>query len=134
GHVIPSLIRKFYEAKAKGDKVQVWGDGTAARDFLYSKDMARALVFAMQQCSGPINVASGIKTYIRQVVETLASYFEMGDKVEWQPQMPNGRTYYEVDLTRLKSLGFVPQYSIQSGLKETLDWFVESYEQNLVRV
>jgi GDP-L-fucose synthase len=133
GHVIPSLICKFYEAQKQGTDVVIWGDGTSARDFLYSKDMARALVLAMNHFSGPINIASGRKCMIRDVVDILTKYFGMEGKVKWDTKMPNGRKFYEVDLTHLRRIGFTPEYSIESGLLETLDWFSSIYEQNLVR-
>jgi len=133
GHVIPSLIRKFYEAKRDGLRVSIWGDGTAARDFLYSKDLARALVLIMQKYSGCINVASGKKVMIKDVIEVLSDYFDMQNKVEWDAKMPNGRKFYEVDLTRLKSIGFEPMYSCKEGLLETLNWFNLNYEKKLIR-
>lgn len=133
GHVIPSLIRKFCDAKKEGSSVTIWGDGSAARDFLYSKDMAKALVLIMQKQTGMINVASGRKTLIKEVVAHLTDYFDMQGKVLWNAKMPNGRDFYEVDLTKIKALGFQPRYSIEEALTETLDWFTENYEQQLVR-
>ncbi len=133
GHVIPSLIRKFYEAQKNDANVTIWGDGTAARDFLYSKDMARALILIMNNFSGPINVASGEKQMLRNVVELLCQYFNMHNKVQWDTTMPNGRRYYEIDLTRLKSIGFQPIYTMEQGLIETLEWFSSVYEQNAIR-
>lgn len=133
GHVIPSLIRKFYEAKKNGTNVNIWGDGSAARDFLYSKDMARALVLIMNMHTGPINVASGEKIMIKEVVEYLSEYFGMQGSVEWDHRMPNGRKFYEVDLSRLRSIGFEPAFSSKEGLAETLNWFVSTYEKNLIR-
>lgn len=133
GHVIPSLIRKFYEAKKNNSDVVIWGDGTAARDFLYSKDMARALIFVMNKLTGPINIASGIKTMIKEVVFHLANYFDMTEKVKWDSNMPNGRKFYEIDISKMKSIGFDPIYTMQMGLIETLDWFSLKYEQKLIR-
>ncbi len=133
GHVIPSLIRKFYEANKQGTDVNIWGDGTAARDFLYSKDMADALILIMNQFSGSINVASGKKSMILDVVNILADYFNMHQKIHWDPKKPNGRAFHQLDLTRLQSLGFKPTYSLQEGLLETLQWFDSIYEQNLIR-
>ena len=133
GHVIPSLIHKFYKAKKQGSDVVIWGDGTAARDFLYSKDMARALILIMNHFSGPINVASGKKSMILNVVEILMDYFDMRGQLHWDTRMPNGRQFYQVDLARLQSIGFEPLYSLQEGLLETLEWFSSIYEQNLIR-
>jgi GDP-L-fucose synthase len=133
GHVIPSLIRKFYEAQKANSEVVIWGDGSAARDFLYTKDMARALVLVMNKHSGPINIASGAKTMIKDVVSFLSDYFDMEDRTRWDTTMPNGRQFYEIDLYNLKSIGFSPMYTIQSGLQETLEWFGLKYEEKLIR-
>lgn len=133
GHVIPSLIRKFYEAKKNNTEVVIWGDGSAARDFLYSKDMARALILIMNKYHGAINVASGAKTEIKDLVAFLTDYFEMQGKVRWDSQMPNGRKFCEINLSNLKSLGFNSHYTTETGLRETLDWFVSQYEQKLIR-
>ncbi len=134
GHVIPSLICKFYEAKKNNTDVVIWGDGTAARDFLYSRDMARALVLIMTRFSGAINIASGKKCNIREVVDLLTDYFDMSGKVQWNTQMPNGRKFYELDLAKQRNIGFEPLYSFKEGLVETLEWFSNTYEQNLVRM
>lgn len=133
GHVIPSLIRKFYEAKKSSSEVVIWGDGTAARDFLYSKDMARALVLIMNEFQGPINVASGVKTPIKTLVDFLTDYYQMQGNVKWDTQMPNGRNFCEINLSHLKTLGFNPHYTMETGLRETLEWFSSQYEQNLIR-
>ncbi|MEK7340468.1 MAG: NAD-dependent epimerase/dehydratase family protein [Candidatus Rhabdochlamydia sp.] len=133
GHVVPSLVRKFYEAKKSHEQVTIWGDGSAERDFLYSKDMARALILIMNRYTGPINVASGRRSSIKELVDLLANHFEMQDKVVWDAAMPNGRAFYEIDLTCLKTLGYMPVYSMEKGLLETLDWFTSMYEKNAIR-
>jgi len=133
GHVIPSLIRKFYEAKKDNSEAVIWGDGSAARDFLYSKDMARALILVMNKHTGPINIASGKRTMIKELVTYLSDYFDMSKQVRWDTAMPNGRKFYEIDLNTIKSIGFNPVYTIQDGLKETLEWFCLKYEQKLIR-
>jgi GDP-L-fucose synthase len=133
GHVIPSLIRKFYEAKKNDTEIVIWGDGSAARDFLYSKDMAKALILVMNKHTGPINVASGTKTLIKDIVSFLSNYFEVTERIRWDSQMPNGRKFIEIDLSKLKSIGFNPTYTTQAGLLETLEWFSLQYEKNLIR-
>ena len=133
GHVIPSLIRKFYEAKKNNSEVVIWGDGSAARDFLYSKDMARALILVMNKHIGPINIASGTKTMIKDVVSFLTAYFDMNDRVRWDSSMPNGRQLYEIDLNNMQSIGFNPSYTLHSGLSETLEWFGLKYEEKQIR-
>lgn len=133
GHVIPSLIRKFYDAKKSASNVVIWGDGTASRDFLYSKDMARALLLIMNSHTGPINIASGTQKMIKDVVHVLSDYFDMQGEVIWDDQMPNGRKFYDLDLTHMQSIGFSPAYSVEAGLRETLDWFTSKYQQMSIR-
>lgn len=133
GHVIPCLIRKFYEAKKNNSEVEIWGDGSASRDFLYSKDMARALVLIMNKFSGAINVASGSEITIGDVAHFLSNLLEMDGRIRWNTHMPNGRKFVPIDLTHIKSIGFQPIYAFETGLKETLEWFDQVYEQALVR-
>ena len=67
GHVIPSLIKKFYDAKKSGGKVSVWGNGSAQRDFLYAKDAARAALSIMEKVDGPCNMGSGSVCSIKKL-------------------------------------------------------------------
>ena len=123
GHVVPSLVKKFYEAKHGGGKVLVWGDGSAQRDFLYVKDAARAALAIMKNIQGSCNMGSGIIYSIKQIVETLAKITDMEDAVDWDPTKPNGQDFRSYDLSRLNSIGFKPKWSIEEGLKETWDWY-----------
>lgn len=123
GHVIPSLVRKFYEAKKSGSEVEVWGDGSSSRDFLYSKDMARALVLIMDKFTGAINVASGREAKIKDVAQCLADLLQMHGRIRWNADMPSGRKFIPIDLSHLKSIGFEPLYTVEKGLEETLNWY-----------
>jgi GDP-L-fucose synthase len=134
GHVIPSLVRKCHEAKLNGHKAVIWGDGSATRDFLYSKDMARALVLIMNSFTGAINVASGRKTSIREVADVLTDLYQMQDGIEWDKAKPQGRIFCEMDLSHLRALGFRPLYSMRDGLKETVEWYQLNFDKNLVRL
>jgi GDP-L-fucose synthase len=123
GHVVPSLIKKFYDAKQKGEKVTVWGDGSAKRVFMYVKDVARVALLVMQEFSGAINMGSNQILRIRDVVEMIAEIADMKDAVVWDPEKPNGQDYRAYDLSKLNALGFVPSYSIREGLIELWDWY-----------
>lgn len=123
GHVVPSLIAKFYAAKKTGGKVQVWGDGSAQRDFLYVKDCAKAAERIMAAGRGPVNIGSGMVFRIRDIVETLAKITGMDDRLTWDASKPNGQDYRAYNLSRLDALGFKPEYSLEEGLKETWDWY-----------
>lgn len=125
GNVIPSLIRKFFDAKKSGGKVQVWGDGSAQRDFLYVKDAARAALLVMSKTDGAVNMGSGHVDSIRNVVDVLSELTGMSGRIEWDASKPNGQGYRGYDLTKLNEIKFKPAYSLRAGLKETWDWYCE---------
>jgi GDP-L-fucose synthase len=123
GHVVPSLIRRFYEAKQAGTDVTVWGDGTAQRDFLYVKDAAQASVEIMEKLKGPVNIGSGRVVTIREVVDLITDISGMQGRVHWDATKPNGREYLGYDLSKMASIGFAPKYSLREALQETWDWY-----------
>jgi len=123
GNVVPSLIKKFYDAKKSGGKVPVWGDGSAQRDFIYVKDAARAALAAMSVIDGAVNMGSGGVYRIRDVVDTLSELTGMSGRVEWDPSKPNGQAYRGYDLSKLAGAGFKPAYSLRAGLEETWNWY-----------
>jgi GDP-L-fucose synthase len=123
GHVVPSLIKKFYDAKKSGGTVLVWGDGSAQRDILYVKDTARVALGVMSNIDGAVNMGSGQVYRIRDVVETLTELAGMSGRIEWDPSKPNGQAYRAYDLSKIKSLGLDPVYSLRAGLEETWNWY-----------
>lgn len=123
GHVVPSLIKKFYDAKKKGEKVIVWGDGSAQRDFMYVKDTARIGLAIMESLNGASNIGSGIVYRIRDIVEMIADITGMTDNVVWDAEKPNGQDYRAYDLTKINSIDFQCEYSIRQGLEETWGWY-----------
>lgn len=124
GHVVPALIRKFYEAKRDGTQVTVWGDGSAQRDFIYIKDAARVIELVMKDVSGAINMGTDSVWRIGEIIRVLAKISGLPkDRIVWDKTKPNGVDYRGYDLTRLNALGFRPEYSIAAGLQETWDWY-----------
>lgn len=123
GNAVPSLIKKFYDAKRSGGVVSVWGDGSAQRDFIYVKDAARIALGIMNGAEGPINMGSGQVCRIRDIVEALDEITGLGGRVEWDPSKPSGQAYRAYDLSKIASLGLKPATSIRDGLKETWDWY-----------
>ena len=123
GHVVPSLIKKFWDARQNNGNVTVWGDGSAQRDFLYVKDAARAVHTAMTGCNGAVNMGSSQVLRIRDIVTMIAEITEMEDRVVWDAGKPNGQDYRAYDLSKLAAAGFKPQYAIRVGLEETWDWY-----------
>ncbi len=123
GHVIPSLVRKFFEARQNGEPVTVWGDGSARRDFLHVRDAARALHVIMEQVDGPVNLATGETHPIRDVVEVLARHTGMTDRVVWDTTKPSGQVFREYDVSTLRDTGFCCQVGLPEGLRATYDWY-----------
>lgn len=123
GHVIPSLVKKFHDAKLAKTQVTVWGDGSAHRDFLYIKDCSRALHVIMDQITGPVNLATGTSRKIRDVVDILASHTGTNDQVVWDTSKPSGYTLRAYDVSRLQAAGFACQYTLEQALRETYDWY-----------
>lgn len=125
GHVVPSLVKKFFDAKQQSEKVVVWGDGSAQRDFMYVKDTARVALAIMENVKGAANIGSGTVYRIRDIVEMLADISGMTGQVVWDSEKPNGQDYRSYDLTKIDSIGFKCQYSIREGLEETWNWYSE---------
>lgn len=126
GHVVPSLIKKFFDAKRAGEKVVVWGNGSAQRDFMYVKDTARVGLAIMKNISGVANIGSGVVYSIRDIVEMIADIADMKGQIVWDETKPNGQDYRAYDLSKIASIGFECKYSIKQGLAETWDWYVRS--------
>ncbi len=123
GHVVPSLIKKFYDAKQNGTNVLVWGDGSAQRDFMYVKDTARVALAIMKDINGAVNIGSGKVYRIGEMVGMIAEISGMSDRVDWDSEKPNGQDYRAYDLSKAEAIGFQCKYSIRQGLEETWEWY-----------
>ena len=125
GHVTPSLVAKFEQAKLTGGKVSIWGNGSAIRDFMFSYDCGGAILAVLDSgINGPVNFGMGEHIAIRTIVENLADIYGFSpDRLEWDADKPNGQAKRVYDLTRLNSTGFKPKYSLREGLKITADWY-----------
>ncbi len=130
GHVVPALIRKFYEAKRDNKPVVVWGDGSAQRDFIYIKDAARAIVTIMDGAQGCVNMGTNHVWRIKEIIRVLTKLAGFSNRVIWDSTKPNGVDYRGYDLSRLNALGFTPRYSIAAGLKETWEWYCNEQAGN----
>ncbi len=145
-HVLPAMIRKFHEAKISGkDEVELWGDGSPLREFLYSDDLANAVVFLMenkhaQDLRTPtgdlVNVGSGKELTIKQLAEKIRDVVYADAKnrtcnIKWNTQMPNGTPRKLCDITRLVNLGWKPQTSLDKGLSLVYEWYVKN--QNTIK-
>jgi GDP-L-fucose synthase len=117
--VIASLIKKGYH----NDIINVWGDGSPIRDFIYSKDVARGMLYMVQNdINVPINLGSGVEVKISDIANTIGKYFDK--EVEYDKSKPNGDMRRQMDTRRAESVGFKPKYTLEDGIKETIDWYL----------
>jgi GDP-L-fucose synthase len=131
-HVIPALIRKIWEAKISNkDEVVVWGDGTPVREFTYSEDISKVLIFLLNNYDGssPINIGNTQEYSISDVVENICQILEYRGKIRWDTSKPPGQHKKPSDNTKLIEMGwdkndFTP---LDVGLKKTCDWFIMNY-------
>lgn len=123
GHVVPALIKKFFDAKGHGTNVTVWGNGSAQRDFMYVSDAASAAIEVMEKLEGAVNLGSGKVYSIAEIVEIIADISDMHGRIDWDKSKPNGQDYRAYELSRLDGTGFKCRYTMKAGLKETWDWF-----------
>lgn len=131
-HVIPALIRKYLEAKERGDDyVTAWGDGSPTREFLYVEDAADAILLATEQydASDPVNIGSGNEISIRDLTELIAELTGFDGEIRWDTDKPNGQPRRGLDTTRAKALfGFEATTDFREGLRRTIDWYIGERE------
>ncbi len=129
-HVIPALIRKFVEAKERGDsRVIAWGTGSASREFLYVDDAAEGIALATKRYDGaePVNLGAGREITIRDLTETIGRLCGFEGQVVWDASQPDGQPRRMLDTSRARELfGFQAQTDFEQGLRQTIDWFVHN--------
>jgi GDP-L-fucose synthase len=129
-HVIPALIRKFADAKCKGEKkVVVWGSGKASREFLYVADAARGLRLAAERYDGPepVNIGAGFEITISDLVNLIAKLMGYRGEIAWDTSMPDGQPRRMLDVSKAERLfGFKAETTFEEGLRKTIDWFFQN--------
>lgn len=128
-HVIPALIRKFFEATDEGrSEIVVWGSGRPTRDFVYAGEVARGMLLAAERYDAVelVNLSSGVETSIREVVHHLVELTGFKGRVVWDPDRPDGQARRGFDVSKARrDLGFEASIPIREGLALTLRWFSE---------
>ncbi len=137
-HVIPALIRRFHEAKERGDEaVTVWGSGRPKREFLHVDDLADACVFVMRlsrneyrQITKPmlshINVGTGRDLSIADLADLIAKIVGFEGRIEFDPSMPDGTPRKLLDVSKLSTMGWKARIPLEDGIKQTYDWFLQN--------
>ena len=139
-HVIPALIRRFHEAKlANLPEVVAWGSGKPMREFLHVDDMAAASIFVMelaqdvyaantQEMLSHINVGTGVDCTIRELVETVAKVVGYEGNITFDTTKPDGAPRKLMSAERLKALGWEYTISLEDGLAQSYQWFLENQD------
>ena len=132
-HVIPALIKKIYDAKVSGkSEIELWGDGSPSRDFLYVDDASRAAILAAEKYekSEPINIGSGKEITIKELAELVRKLMSAENiSMKWNIEKPGGQPRRCLDIQKSKKeIGFMPIVSMEEGLKRTIDWYENKQE------
>lgn len=137
-HVIPGLIRRFHEAKKENkEHVEVWGTGNVKREFLYSEDAAEACYLVMNckkdvykkmtgEMISQINIGSGKDISIKDLAFLLKKIINYRGDIIFNDSYPDGTPRKLLDISKINSLGWVPQYSLEEGLFKTYEWYLQN--------
>jgi GDP-L-fucose synthase len=129
GHVLPSLINKFHIAKTQNlENVELWGDGSAFREFLHVDDLADAVIFCMETFDGNehLNIGSGEEVSIKDLAKMIQKAIHFKGTINWDHKMPNGTPRKILDSTNIRNLGWKPKIVLDEGIKQTYEWFTNN--------
>ncbi len=126
-HVIPAVIRKFLEARERGeDEVVLWGSGRPSREFMHVRDACRGLILAAEhlQSSEPVNLGTGKETTISELAGMISQLTGYQGRIVWDASRPDGQPSRCLDVSRARALlGFEAEVAFEEGLRETVDAF-----------
>ena len=132
-HVIPALIKKCVDAVEAGhDSIEVWGTGTASREFLYVDDAAHGILLAAEHYRGaaPVNLGANHEVAIKELIHDVAEITGFAGRIEWDAAKPDGQPRRCVDASRAKELfGFEATTSFIEGLRRTYHWFLANRQE-----
>jgi GDP-L-fucose synthase len=127
-HVVPAMLRKFHEAKTRGDMtVILWGTGDPRREFLHVDDLADACVYLMDRYEEPeiINIGVGKDIRIKDLAALIQKIIGFRGEIVWDTAKPDGTPRKLLDVTRLAKLGWQARISLEEGLAQTYQWYTE---------
>jgi GDP-L-fucose synthase len=127
-HVLPALIRRFHEAKQRGDETMaIWGTGTPRREFLHVDDLADAVIYLLKnyEDEGIVNIGWGEDVTIRELAELVMAESGYQGRLVFDPSKPDGTPRKLLDTTRLTALGWRPKIPLKAGIASTYAWFQE---------
>lgn len=130
-HVIPALIKKFYDAKKNSEKqVIVWGTGNATREFLYVTDAVEAIILAAERYEGadPVNIGSSFEISIKNLAKLIAELTSYKGDIVFDPSKPDGQPRRKLDTSKAeKEFGFKSKVNFEEGLKKTIKWYEKEF-------
>jgi len=131
-HVIPALIKKCVDARDAGeDHIDVWGTGSASREFLYVDDAAEGIVLGAERYDDaePVNLGVGSEITIRELVELIAHLTRFAGEIRWDPSKPDGQPRRALDTSRARErFGFVATTEFEDGVRRTIEWYERTAE------
>lgn len=130
-HVLPAMIRKFHEAKTQGQTaVTLWGSGTPMREFLFVDDMARSVIFALENILPEhlYNVGTGEDLTIKELAETIQKVVGHTGTIIWDSSKPDGTPRKLMDISKMHALGWKHQVQLEEGIQKTYKWFLDNIE------
>ena len=136
-HVIPALIRKYIEARDRGDKtITAFGTGAPTRDFVYAGDVAATIPWFIQNydSSEPVNISAGRRISIRELAETVKKTTGYQGDIVWDRSKPDGQMDKIFDVSRLRALGLSCDTTLEAGLTRTSEWFLKARTNGDVRL
>lgn len=123
-HVLSALVRRFVDAKAENaPSITLWGTGVARREFMHVDDMARAILFMLENYDDHrfINIGTGVDISIRELAEMIAALTGYAGEILWDNSKPDGMLKKCMDVSRMEALGFRPEISLQAGVEQMID-------------
>ncbi len=130
-HVLPALIRRFFEAKTgKKEEVMLWGTGAPFREFIHVDDVADGCVFLMNHDStyDLFNLGSGTEVTIKELAELIKNISGYEGKLSWDPSRPDGVMRKVMDMSRLHAMGWQHTIKLQDGLRTAYAWYATHYD------
>lgn len=124
-HVLPALLRKFIEAKQNNkQEVTIWGSGTPMREFLFVDDLAEACLFLMESYNGveTVNIGTGEDVSIKELAETIMNIVGFEGNLIFDASKPDGAPRKLLDVSKINTLGWKHQTSLEKGIQKTLNW------------
>ncbi len=127
-HVLPAMLRKFHDAKSRGDDhVTLWGTGTPRREFLHVDDLARACLYVMEHYEGEafLNVGVGEDVSIRELAAMVREVVGFNGRIDWDASKPDGTPRKLLDVSKLHALGWQASIPLREGVAATYQWYLQ---------